>query len=159
MINSRIEPESILSFVIVQYEDVLRKTTNLNVSEASQQRDVSTKKLIENSEYFLLHFYKNINHCLEQSLFPHDLKLADAAPVYKKKFKASKNNYRPVSILSNTSKKYERCVYDQIQTCFDKVLSKYQCGFRKGYNSQQCLIPLIEKWKIVLIIVVHLVLC
>ena len=147
MINSRIEPESILSFVIVQYEDVLRKTTNLNVSEASQQRDVSTKKLIENSEYFLLHFYKNINHCLEQSLFPHDLKLADAAPVYKKKFKASKNNYRPVSILSNTSKKYERCVYDQIQTCFVKVLSKYQCGFRKGYNSQQCLIALIEKWK------------
>ena len=25
--------------------------------------------------------------------------------------------------------------------------SKFQCGFRKGYNMQQCLIPLIEKWK------------
>ena len=65
MINSRIEPKSIFSFIIVQYEDVLRKTTNLNVSKASQQRDISTKKLIENSEYFSLHFYKNINHCLE----------------------------------------------------------------------------------------------
>ena len=54
---------------------------------------------------------------------------------------------RPVSILSNISKVYERCIYDQIQTYFDKILSKYQCGFRKGYNSQHCLIALIEKWK------------
>ena len=84
---------------------------------------------------------------MEQSLFPHDLKLADVAPVCKKKSKASKGNYRPVSILSNISKAYERCIYDQIQTYFDKILSKYQCGFCKGYNSQQCLIALIEKWK------------
>ena len=84
---------------------------------------------------------------MEQSSFPHDLKLADVAPVYKKKSKASKDNYRPVSILSNISKVYERCIYDQIQTYFDKILSKYQCGFRKGYNLQHCLIALIEKWE------------
>ena len=82
---------------------------------------------------------------MEQSLFPHDLKLADVAPVYKKKFKASKDNYRPVSTLSNISKVYERYIYDQIQIYFDKILSKYQCGFCKDYNSQHCLIALIEK--------------
>ena len=26
-----------------------------------------------------------------------------------------------------------------MQTYFDKILSKYQCGFRKGYNSQHSL--------------------
>ena len=52
-----------------------------------------------------------------------------------------------MSILSNISKVYERCIYDQIQTYFDQILSKYQCGFRKGYNVQHCLIALIEKWK------------
>ena len=26
-------------------------------------------------------------------------------------------------------------------------MSKYQCGFRRGYNAQHCLIILIEKWK------------
>ena len=109
MINSKIESESIF------YEDALRKTKNLNVSKASQQNDIPTKILIQNSEYFLLHFHENINYCLEQSLFPHDLKLADVAPVYKKKFKASKDNYRPVSTLSNISKVYERCICDQIK--------------------------------------------
>ena len=108
MINSKIEPESIFSFTSVQYDDVLRKTKNLNVWKASQQSDIPTKILIESSKYFSLYFYENINYWLEQSLFPHDLKLADVAPVYKKKSKASKDNYRPVSILSNIFRVYER---------------------------------------------------
>ena len=29
----------------------------------------------------------------------------------------------------------------------DKYFSEFQCGFRKGYSTQQCLIALIEKWK------------
>ena len=134
-------------YLTVQHEDILRKTKNLHVSKTSQQSNIPTKILIENCKYFSCYFHKNINYCLEQSLFPHDLKLVDVAPGYKKISKASKDNYRPVSILSNMSKVYERCIYDQIQAYFDKILSKYQCGFRKGYNSQHCLIALIEKWK------------
>ena len=80
-------------------------------------------------------------------MFPPDLKLADVTPVYKNKSKNSNDNFRPVSILSNISKIYERCLYDQIQVFFDSTLSKYQCGFRRGYNAQHCLITLIEKWK------------
>ena len=45
------------------------------------------------------------------------------------------------------SKVYERCIYDQIQNYFDQILSKFQCGFQKGFNVQNCLIALIEKWK------------
>ena len=29
----------------------------------------------------------------------------------------------------------------------DKFLSKYQCGFRKVYNAQHCLLAMIEKWQ------------
>ena len=50
-------------------------------------------------------------------------------------------------MLSNISKIYERCIYDEIQLFFDSLLSKYQCGFRRGYNAQHCLVSLIEKWK------------
>ena len=60
---------------------------------------------------------------------PAKLKLADASPVSKKKSKNFKDNYRPVSILYNISKIYERCLYDQIQVFFASILSKYQCGF------------------------------
>ena len=29
----------------------------------------------------------------------------------------------------------------------DSFFSKYQCGFRKGYSTQQCLLSMLEKWK------------
>ena len=32
-----------------------------------------------------------------------------------------------------------------MQQYFDKIISKYQCGFHKGYNSEHCLIAMREK--------------
>ena len=49
-------------------------------------------------------------------------------------------------MLPNASKIYERCIYNQMQQYFDNMLSKYQHG-REGYNSQHCLIRMIEKWR------------
>ena len=125
----------------------MKIVNTLNTAKVSQQSDIPTKILKQNSDYFAEYFYENINQCISKSIFPSDLKLADVTLVYKKKLKNSKDNYRPVSILSNISKIYERCIYDQIQLFFDSLLSKYQCEFRRGYNAQHCLITLIEKWK------------
>ena len=30
---------------------------------------------------------------------------------------------------------------------FDKLFPKFQCGFRKGFNVEHCLITMIEKWR------------
>ena len=38
-------------------------------------------------------------------------------------------------------------MFAQIFSFFDDFLSKQQCGFRKGYNAQKCLLALLEKWK------------
>ena len=120
----------------------MKIVNTLVTAKASQQSDIPTKILKQNSDYFAEYFYENINQFISKSIFPSDLKLADVTPVYKKKSKNSKDNYRPVSILSNISKIYERCIYDQIQLFFDSLLSKYQ--LRVSYH---CLITLIEKWK------------
>ena len=96
---------------------------------------------------FAGYFQKNINFCIENSIFPSDLKVADVTPAFKKKSKTSKDSYRPISILPNIYKIYERCLYNQMQTYFDNILSKYQCGFRKGFNAQYYLVSMIKKWK------------
>ena len=135
------------SFTVVEYDDILKKVKKLNTSKATKQSDIPTKILRENNEFFARFFHENFNLCIDVDIFPSDLKIADVTPAYKKKSKYSKDNYRPVSILSNISKIYERCIYDQIEKYFDDILSKYQCGFRKGYSAQHCLMSLIEKWK------------
>ena len=95
-------------------------------------------------------FIKTI-FCIENSIFLSDLKVADVIPAdvipaFKKKSKTSKDNYRPISILPNISKIYERCLYNQMQTYFDNIVSKYQCGFC-GFNAQHCLVSMIENGK------------
>ena len=82
-----------------------------------------------------------------RSVFPLKLKPAEVTPVFKNGSNTEKENYRPVSVLSNISKIYERLIFQQISSYFEKILSKYQCGFRKGYSAQHCLIAMIEKWR------------
>ena len=147
MIKEKIKPIEKFSFFPVQYDDVLRKIRNIDPSKSSQQTDIPTKILNYKSEYFAGYFHENINFCFENSCLPSDLKFADVTPAYKKKSKNSKDIYRPVSILSNISKVYERCIYDQMEAYFETILSPNQCGFRKGFSAQHCLISLIEKWK------------
>ena len=35
----------------------------------------------------------------------------------------------------------------QMSSFCEDIFSKHQCGFRKGFGTQQCLLTLLEKWK------------
>ena len=75
------------------------------------------------------------------------LKIANINPVFKKGDSNSKENYRPVSILSNIWKIFERCMFRQIPDFMDFYLAKQQCGFTKGCSRQCYLLVMLEKWK------------
>ena len=70
-------------------------------------------------------------------------------PVHKKGAKTSKDNYRPVSILSNISKIYEILMFKQISEHFELILSKFQYGFKKGFSGQHCLLSMFRRSKLV----------
>ena len=158
VIKYRKKEERTFTFSYVSYEEVLNEIRKLKTTKTTQQNHIPTKILKENSKVFAGYFEKIINFCIENSIFPSDLKVANVTPAFKKKFKTSKDNYRPISILPNISKIYERCLYNQMQTYFDNLLSKYRCGFCKGFNAQHCLVSMIEKWKESVIVAGHLAL-
>ena len=68
----------------------MKKVNTLYAAKASQQSDIPTKILKQNSDYFAEYFYENINQCISKSVLPSDLKLADVTPVYKKSRKTPK---------------------------------------------------------------------
>ena len=47
--------------------------------------------------------------------------IVDIVPIHKKKDKSDKINYRPVSILSNCSKVYEKLIYNQLYQYFENI--------------------------------------
>ena len=87
---------------------------NLDNSKACQESDMPTKVIKVNSDIFADILYEVYNRSLEVGTFPSSMKLANVTPVYKKGSQSDKGNYRPVSILPNLSRVFERCVYKQI---------------------------------------------
>ena len=126
-------------------EDVKKVTRELDITKASQLLDIPTKIIKQNAVIFSEFFVVNINHSLSisNSTFPEQLKLAYVKPVFKKNSRSGKENYRPVSILPNISKIYERCLYEQLYDYFDVIFSRNQYGFRKGFSVVNCLLPMI----------------
>ena len=42
---------------------------------------------------------------------------------------------------------YDRSMFKKMSSLFEDIFSKHQCGFRKGFSIQKCLLTLLEKWK------------
>ena len=133
------------SFEYIPKSDIKKEILNLDVSKTSQDLDISTKIIKVNADIFAEVLYNVFNRSLEVGEFPSDMKLANVTPVHKKGSRYDTGNYHPISILPNLSKVFERCLHKQISNFFDTILSKYQCGFRKGHGAQHCLIALLEK--------------
>ena len=110
MINNKNYISDSFTFDEVQFDNVLEKIEKLDKAKTSQQTDIPTKLLKQNSRYFADIFSKNINYCFENSDFPTELKLADVIPVYKKKSKVLRIIIgQSVSYL--TSLKYMKGLY------------------------------------------------
>ena len=112
---------------IDEAKDIIK---TLNTKKACPDGDIPVKliKLYED-------IFQNFNQFLVNGEFPHCLKQAEVIPIFKKKEKLDKSNYRPVSILPVISKIYERLMYDQMYKYFDQIFSKFQCSFRKRFST------------------------
>ena len=66
---------------------------------------------------------------------------------FKQGSKTQKDNYKPISILPVISKIFEKLICRQLSNLFDNIFSQFQCGLRKGYTPQHCLLLMIDKQK------------
>ena len=90
---------------------------------------------------------QNFNQSLVNSEFCRCLKQPEAIPIFKKKKKHAKSNYKNRDISPVISKIYERLMYDQVYKYFGQIFPKFQCCFCKGFSTQNCLLFMIENWK------------
>ena len=126
---------NVISILLRLIRNKLKKILKLDVNKVSQSSDIPIKVLKENSNIFSNFLCNSFNDSIKLLTFPEILKHADITPLYKKGKKDIKGNYRPVSILPNLSKIFQKCMFEQISQFFENIFSKYQCGFRKVLSS------------------------
>ena len=79
-----------------------------------QESEMSVKITKENVDIVSNVIFNNFSNSLFSSSFPLELKNADVKPIVKTNDRNNAENYRPLCVLPNLCKVYERCVYNQM---------------------------------------------
>ena len=86
------------------------------------------------------------NYCIDNGVFPDDLKYVKVIPIYKKGDRLDLNNYRPISIVPTVSKVFEIVLNQQIVHYFENhsLFNHNQYGFHAGRSTTDALINFIK---------------
>ena len=75
------------------------------------------------------------NHYPRAPALPSMWKKSNVNPIHKKNYTKDKQNYRPVSLLCNVSKVFERLINDKLFLLSNNLLTDKNSGFRSGFRS------------------------
>ena len=110
--------------------------------------DLSSKFLKLGSFWISYHLALLFNLCIERAIYPSIFKTARVTPVFKNKgSREQMNNYRPISIICNLSKIFEKLLNSRLLNFFksQSILSQNQFGFRENSNTELAAISLINR--------------
>jgi len=87
------------------------------------------------------------NQLTSEGAVPHDWKIANVTPIFKKGSRRQPENYRPVSLTSQLSKVMESVVRDVITGHLDRhhLIKDSQHGFRRGRSCTTNLLQFLDK--------------
>ena len=119
----------------------------LNPSKAAGIDNLSGKFLKDGAHVLAQPISQLCNLSIKLNSFPRSCKIAKVKPLFEKGSQADPQNYRPISLLPLLSKIIERIVHDQTENFLskNKILYRFQLGFRKNYSTNTCLGHLTDK--------------
>ena len=128
-------------------DEIISIIKDMNPSKASGPNSIPTKLIIEFSELLANPLSCIINMSLKEGIFPSLNKEANVCPIHKKKEKTKCENYRPISLLPNISKIFERIIYNRLDKFLtsSEILYKFQFGFRKQFSTNHALLSIVEQ--------------
>jgi hypothetical protein len=102
---------------------------------------ISTKFLKQCRSFVVPLITQLANLCFSTGIFPSALKRSIVTPVHKGGDRGVVGNYRPISVLTSTSKILEKIINNRLVNYLshNKILSDRQYGFRKGRSTQDAI--------------------
>ncbi len=146
----RLAITSEFQFVSVDEFEIYVLLRKLNVKKATGFDNLPSKLLKLSAEVLCKSISSIINCSIDTSKFPSEFKKADICPVPKHGNATDIANYRPISILPNISKIFERVYVRQLSEYFEDIFDPRLSGFRTGHSCETVLIRMNETIRIAL---------
>ena len=128
-------------------EDIEDIISTMNIHKACGPNSIPTNILKNFKKILSAPLSQIINLSFSGGVFPDMLRIAKVIPVFKKGDPLECNNYRPISLLPNIGKIYEKLMHRRL-TLFlrqNNSLFSYQFGFRNSYSTTHALISISEQ--------------
>ena len=129
--------------------EVYKLINKLKNKKSSGFDDLSAKFLKLCAPYISSSLANIFNASISKGVYPDLLKTARVTPIYKKGAKSDPGNYRPISVLSQVNKVFEKILHKRLYKYLSKfkILYEYQYGFRQGHSTTQALVEITDRIK------------
>lgn len=120
--------------------EIMKIIDNLKLKKGGVDK-ISAKTLKATSTVIADTLAYVFNLCIEKSIWPDALKTAEVIPIYKSGNKKEMSNYRPISLISNIAKIFEKIIHNRIIEFLNKnnIITKKQFGFIKNMGTRDAL--------------------
>ena len=132
---------------LVSDDDIKKEIENLNIKKSSIYGSIPASILKQRLDAYIPQLTNSINYSFQHNSIPQELKLSEMIPLYRKLDPLQKEDYRPASLLLQTSKVFERIIHKQITNYMKDKSNKSITGFKKSHGTQHSLVVMLEKWK------------
>lgn len=136
-LSKNIPRESLFLKPVTDQELILNISTLRNNS--SPGPDGITVQLIKTVHLYIIKPLRHIiNLTFNTFKIPKDWKVSVVTPVYKSGDRANLTNYRPISLINNLGKIFEKCLKQRLTEFLDRhnILYEKQFGFRSNKNTE-----------------------
>ena len=130
-------------------DEVYKLIKKLKIKKSSGFDELSAKFINLCAPYISEPLANIFNCSIINGDYPELLKIARVTPIYKKGTKSDLSNYRPISVLSQVNKVFEKILHNRLYKYLTKfnILYEYQFGFREGHSTTQALVEITDKIK------------
>ena len=127
-------------------EEIYKIITSPNSNKSCGPNSIPTKVLHLLQDQISNHLATVCNLSFSTGVFPAILKTAKVITIHKRNSKLEVSNYRPISLLSNIDKCFEKLIHRRLIEFLEgkQILYYRQFGFRKDFSTNHAILTLVE---------------
>ena len=131
----------------VDDQEISDMFSKIDGSKSCGPNSIPSNLLKEHAKAFFSPVKEMINSSFVEGTFPSILKIAQVCTVFKKGELDLRENYRPISLLSNLSKLFERAMHSRVYNFLESsgLIFDLQFGFRKKHSTSHALLSILDE--------------
>ena len=145
-LNRSNSPASSFAFNLVTPAEVELEILRIPINKSHGLYSCPTQLLKYSSNVISSILAEIINLSISTGMYPTKLKMAKIIPIFKAEDNTKANNYRPISLLSNFNRIFEKLVFSRMESFIEQkdILSPSQFGFRKAHSTQHAILDIVS---------------